>query len=51
MDQKLLESLRAITPEEQEILNGRLDIQKDLYTDKKDFIIDSQFLLSRGKLH
>lgn len=50
MDQKLLESLRAITPEEQEILNGRLDIQKDLYTDKKDFIIDSQFLLSRGKL-
>lgn len=50
MNQLLLEKLRKITPEEQAILDGRLDIQKGLYTDKKDFIIDSQFLLSKGKL-
>ncbi len=50
MNQQLLKKLQAITPEEQAILDGRLDIQKDLYTDKKDFIIDSRFLLSKGKL-
>lgn len=50
MNQKLLERLRAITPEEQAILNGQLDIQKALYTAKKEFIIDSRLLLSRGKL-
>ncbi len=50
MNQKLLNKLRRITPEEQAILDGRLDIQKELYTDKKDFVVDSQFLLSKGKL-
>lgn len=50
MNHELLTKLRKITAEEQAILEGRLDIQKDLYTDKKDFIIDSQFLLSKGKL-
>lgn len=50
MNQQLLKKLQAVTPEEQAILDGRLDIQKDLYTDKKDFIIDSRFLLSKGKL-
>jgi AraC-like DNA-binding protein len=50
MNHALLDKLREITPEEQAILDGCFDIQKDLYTDKKDFIIDSQFLLSKGKL-
>lgn len=50
MDQKLLEKLRMVTDEEQKILDGHLDIQKDLYTDKKEFIVDSQFLISKGKL-
>ncbi len=50
MNRQLLKKLQAVTPEEQAILDGRLDIQKDLYTDKKDFIIDSRFLLSKGKL-
>lgn len=50
MNHRLLEKLREITPEEQALLNGRLDIQRELYTDKKDFIIDSRFLLSKGKL-
>lgn len=50
MNHALLDKLREITPEEQAILDGCFDIQKDLYTNKKDFIIDSQFLLSKGKL-
>lgn len=50
MNHALLDKLREITPEEQAILDGRLDIQKSLYTYKKDFIIDSQLLLSKGKL-
>ncbi len=50
MNQKLLKKLRKITSEEQAILDGRLDIQKDLYTNKRDFIIDSSLLLSKGKL-
>ena len=50
MDHTLLNKLRKITPEEQAILDGCFDIQKNLYTGKKDFIIDSHFLLSKGKL-
>lgn len=50
MNQKLLAKLREITTEEQAILEGNSDIQRDLYTDRKDFIIDSQLLLSKGKL-
>lgn len=50
MNHILLDKLRKITPEEQSLLDGCLDIQKNLYTAKKDFVIDSQFLLSKGKL-
>lgn len=50
MNHTLLNELRKITPEEQAILDRCFDIQKDLYTDKKDFIIDSHLLLSKGKL-
>ncbi len=50
MNHALLNKLRKITPEEQAILDGCFDIQKNLYTGKKDFIIDSRLLLSKGKL-
>lgn len=50
MNQRLLTKLREITAEEQAILEGNCDIQRGLYTDRKDFVIDSQLLLSKGKL-
>lgn len=50
MRQDLLNKLKEITEEEQAILSGNADIQKDLYTSKKDFTIDSKKLLERGQL-
>lgn len=50
MQQELLSYLQKITPEEQALLNGRQDIQKEIYTSRKDFIIDSQKLLKKGRL-
>lgn len=50
MHQELLSHLQKITREEQDIIDGRKDIQKELYTSRKDFIIDSQKLLERGRL-
>lgn len=50
MRQDLLNQLKEITEEEQAILNGNPDIQKDLYTSKEEFVIDSQKLLERGQL-
>lgn len=50
MRQELLDRLKQITAEEQAILDGHTDIQKDLYTSRKDFIIDSQKLLEKGHL-
>lgn len=50
MQQELLEKLQPITEEEQAILKGAQDVRKDLYTSNKDFIIDSQKLLQKGRL-
>lgn len=50
MNKELLDKLRVITDEEQEILNGRKTIDKELYTNKKSMIIDSKKLLDNGKL-
>lgn len=50
MRQELLEQLKEITEEELIILNGNPDIQKDLYTSKEEFVIDSKKLLERGQL-
>lgn len=49
MNAQLLERLKPISQEEQEILSGK-DIQKELYTSAKDFIIDSAKMLEKGKL-
>lgn len=50
MNQELLELLEVITPEEQRILDGYNDIQKNLYTTTHDFIIDSRLMLASGKV-
>ena len=39
-----------MTPEEQKILNGAKEIEKELYTSGKAFIVDSKKMLGKGKL-
>ena len=50
MNTELLKYLQQISPEEQSILDGQQNIKKDLYTSKKDFVIDSKKLLDKGCL-
>ena len=50
MRQELLPQLQQITPEERAILDGAGDIQQDLYTSRREFVIDSRKLLEKGRL-
>ena len=50
MNQKLLENLRKITEEESAILRGNSNVQKELYTSKKEFVVDNAKLLEKGRL-
>lgn len=50
MNSNLLARLKPITAEERAILNGQKNIQKSLYTEKEEFVIDSRKLLERGQL-
>lgn len=50
MHQDLIRALSVITEEEQNILNGRQGIDQQIYTEKKELIVDSEKLLKRGKL-
>lgn len=50
MQQKLLEHLRKISEEEQKILDGVAEVDKDLYTSGQDFTVDSGKMLEEGKL-
>jgi AraC-like DNA-binding protein len=50
MDTELLDQLKRITPEEEEILAGRDTVQKEIYTSARDFTIDSKKMLAKGKL-
>ena len=50
MQQALLEHLRKITEEEQKILDGSAEVDKELYTSGRDFIVDSRKMLDEGKL-
>lgn len=50
MRQELLDRLKIITPEEQEILDGNQRIQQERYTSLKEFVIDSKLLLEKGRL-
>ena len=50
MDKKILDQLRAITEEEQTILDGRDQIDRDLYMQGRGNTINAQKLLVAGKL-
>lgn len=50
MNRILLEQLRRITPEEQEILNGRREFNEDIYVQSKGNVFDSRKLLDSTKL-
>ncbi len=50
MHQDLIRELSVITEEEQSILDGRQGIDQQLYTEKKELVVDSEKLLKRGKL-
>ena len=50
MNAELLEKLKPISGEEQAILNGSKDVQKELYTSGQDFVVDSRKMLEKGKL-
>lgn len=50
MHQDLIKALSVVTEEEQSILDGRQGIDQQIYTEKKELIVDSEKLLQRGKL-
>jgi hypothetical protein len=50
MNQELIQSLSVITEEEQKILAGSADIDRTLYMDREDMVIDSDKLLEAGQL-
>ncbi len=50
MRTELLERLRKVTPEEEEILAGDHQIRKELYVSGTEFVIDSGKMLQKGRL-
>ncbi|WP_073279423.1 AraC family transcriptional regulator [Anaerocolumna jejuensis] len=50
MDKALLGKLKEITDEERTILSGNSTVARNLYTNEKDFVVDSRKMLARGKL-
>lgn len=50
MNKELIKRLSIITQEEEEILKGQKDIDRDIYTGSSDLVVDSKRLLEKGKL-
>ena len=50
MREDLLHHLRQITAEEQALLQEHTDIQKEIYTYSREFVVDNAKLLIRGQL-
>lgn len=50
MQEQLLNQLSMITKEEEDILMGKTQIQKSIYTTNADFIVDEKCMLDRGKV-
>lgn len=50
MTEEILQILRKITPEEQRILDGKSEIEKELYVSSETNVFDAQKLLEHGKL-
>ena len=50
MDAQLLEELKKITPEEEKILSGAGEIEKNIYMSGRADIVDAGKLLEAGKM-
>lgn len=50
MNSELIDRLKPISEEEQRILDGDYTVQKSLYTDNLQFVIESDKMLAMGKL-
>ena len=50
MNEQLLQYLTRITEEEQKILDGQPYVEKNLYTEMSEFIVDSKKMLRNGEL-
>lgn len=50
MNKIILSQLEAITSEEQEVLEGKKEINKEIYMDSTSMVIDGKKLLDHGKL-
>jgi len=50
MHRELFAQLRQVTPEERAILEDGGKIQQELYTSRREFVIDSRKLLEKGRL-
>lgn len=50
MNAEIIRQLAVITEEEKAILAGQKDINKNIYTGKKELVIDCEKLLQKGKL-
>ena len=49
MNAEIVRQLSVITEEEQKILDGQKNINKTLYTKKKEMVVDSKHFLQKGK--
>lgn len=50
MTEELLKELKEITPEEQQILAGNQEIEKNIYMSSETNVVDAQKLLDAGKM-
>lgn len=50
IDSRLLDKLKTVTEEEQNILDGETDIERNIYMQSSLNVVNSQKLLERGKL-
>lgn len=50
MHEQLLKRLKQITQEEREILDGSRSVNRSLYTSGKNFVVEKDKMLARGKL-
>ncbi len=50
MRKEILDMISRLTPEEKQLIAGKNDISKELYTSEDEFVIDSAKLLEKGKL-
>lgn len=50
IESSLLQQLKKISEEEKLLLSGEKNVQKSLYTNEADFVVDSRKMLTAGKL-